>query len=86
MSGLIPEPIARQPWQMLIPLFVLVGFGAAVLFSAAGGSFDPFASSHLLRFGVFLVMAMIITILPSDFVKLMVYPAYVVVLLLLIAV
>lgn len=86
MNSLIPEPIARQPWAMLIPLFMLVSFGAAVLYSAAGGSMDPFASSHLLRFAVFLVMASIITVLPADFVKLMIYPAYGVVLLLLLAV
>lgn len=86
MNGLIPEPIARQPWAMLIPLFLLVGFGAAVLFSAAGGSMEPFASSHLLRFAVFLVMASVIASLPMNFVKFMTYPAYVAVLLLLLAV
>lgn len=86
MNSLIPEPIARQPWEMLIPLFMLVSFGAAVLYSAAGGSMDPFASSHFLRFAVFLVMAAIITMLPDDFVKLMIFPAYGVVLLLLVAV
>ncbi|MEL7190482.1 MAG: rod shape-determining protein RodA, partial [Pseudomonadota bacterium] len=51
MNGVIPEPIARLPWGMLIPLFLLVGFGALVLYSAAGGSMQPFASSHLMRFG-----------------------------------
>ncbi|MEM6476008.1 MAG: rod shape-determining protein RodA [Pseudomonadota bacterium] len=86
MNSVIPEPIARQPWGMLIPLFMLVGFGAAVLYSAAGGSMQPFASSHLIRFSVFLVMASIITILPRDFVRLMIYPAYLVVLALLVAV
>lgn len=85
-SGIIPDPIARQPWSMLIPLFLLVTFGAAVLYSAAGGSMDPFASSHLIRFGVFLLMASIIASLPRDFVRLMTYPAYAVVLLMLLAV
>ena len=85
-SGIIPEPIARQPWGMLIPLFLLVAFGAAVLFSAAGGRMDPFASSHLIRFGVFLGMAAVIASLPRVFVRFMTYPAYMVVLLLLIGV
>lgn len=85
-TGVIPEPLARQPWGMLIPLFLLVGFGAAVLYSAAGGRMDPFASSHLIRFSVFLLMASIIASLPRDFVRFMTYPAYVVVLLLLIGV
>jgi rod shape determining protein RodA len=71
---------------MLIPLFMLVAFGAAVLYSAAGGSMDPYASSHLLRFGVFLTMASIITLFPRDLVKLLTYPAYVIVLVLLLGV
>ena len=85
-GGIVPEPIARQPWEMLIPLFMLVAFGAAVLFSAAGGSMDPFASSHLIRFGVFLVMASIIASLPRELVRFLTYPAYIIVLLLLVAV
>ena len=86
MNSIVPTPIARQPWEMLIPLLLLVAFGAAVLYSAAGGSMQPFASSHLIRFSVFLVMASIIALLPRDFVRLMIYPAYLVVLLMLIAV
>ncbi|MEO1731683.1 MAG: rod shape-determining protein RodA [Pseudomonadota bacterium] len=71
---------------MLIPLFLLVAFGAAVLFSAAGGSMQPYASSHLIRFGVCLFIAMFIMSLPRDFVRFMTYPAYLVVLLMLVAV
>ena len=85
-GGIVPDPIARQPWRMLIPLFMLVAFGAAVLYSEAGGSMDPYASSHLLRFGVFLTMAAIITLFPRDLVKLLTYPAYVIVLVLLLGV
>ena len=85
-SSFVPEPIARQPWGMLITLFALVAFGAAVLYSAAGGSMTPFASSHLLRFGVCLVMAAVIAALPRELVRTLTYPAYGVVLVLLIAV
>ena len=86
MSGIVPAPIARQPWQMLFPLFTLIGFGALVLFSAAAGSWDPYASSHLLRFGVFLVMAFVLSLFPRDFIQFMALPVYVVVLLMLLAV
>lgn len=71
---------------MLIPLFLLILFGAAVLYSAAGGRMDPFASSHLIRFGVFLAMASIIATLPRNFVRFMTYPGYIIVLLLLLGV
>ena len=84
--SIIPEAVARQPWAMLVPLAALVLFGAAVLYSAGGGAMQPFASSHLVRFSVFVVMAAIITILPRDFVRPLVYPAYIVVVILLIAV
>ena len=86
MSGIVPAPIARLPWQMLFPLFTLIGFGALVLFSAAAGSWDPYASSHLIRFAVFFVMAFVISILPRDLVLFFSFPAYGVVLLMLLGV
>ncbi len=85
-GGIIPQPIARQPWNLLIPLFMLVAFGAAVLYSAAGGSMTPYASSHLIRFSVFLVMASIIASIPRGFVRFMTYPAFIIVLLMLLGV
>lgn len=85
-NSLIPAPIARQPWEMLIPLLMLVLFGAAVLYSAAGGAIQPFAASHIVRFTVFMVMAAIIASLPQPLVKFLTYPAYVTVLLMLLAV
>lgn len=86
MNSNIPAPIARQPWPMLIPLFLLVIFGAAVLYSAAGGNMQPFAISHLIRFAVFLTMASVMVTFSRDFVRFMTYPAYAVILLLLLAV
>ena len=71
---------------MVIPLMTLIVFGAAVLHSAAGGSFSPYATSHLLRFGVFLIMALVMSYVPRDWVKLAAYPVYIVILILLIAV
>jgi rod shape determining protein RodA len=86
VSSIIPDPISRQPWQMLIPLVMLALFGAAVLYSAAGGSFEPFASAHLLRFSIFFVLAIVISRFSKEFVKTFTYPAYFTVLLMLIAV
>lgn len=75
-AGIIPAAIARQPWGIILPLIVLTTFGAAVLYSAAGGSFQPWALQHLIRFGVFLTMAMIIMRLPRSLFRLTAYPAY----------
>ncbi|MEL6415522.1 MAG: rod shape-determining protein RodA [Pseudomonadota bacterium] len=85
-ASVIPYVIARQPWGMLIPLFLLVAFGAAVLFSAAGGSMQPYASSHVIRFCVALIIAMVITALPRDLVRFLTYPVYIVVFVMLVGV
>ena len=86
MSGIIPAPIARQAWAALIPLFVLIGFGALVLYSAAGGSWNPYASSHVIRFIIFLVMAFVLSRFPRELAMFFAFPIYAVILLLLVAV
>ena len=46
---------------LLIFLLILLSFiGAAGLYSAADGSYNPWASRHLIRFYVFLLMAILI--------------------------
>jgi rod shape determining protein RodA len=84
--SVVPVPVARQPWRMLIPLIALVLFGALVLYSAAGGDWSTYATSHLIRFAVFLTLAAIMTQLRREFVQFMAYPSYIIVLVMLIAV
>lgn len=84
--SVIPAPIARQPWRMLIPLTALVIFGSLVLYSAGAGDWNRYATSHLIRFAIFLVMAAIMTRLRREFVQFMAYPSYVIILVMLIAV
>ena len=74
--GLVPEPLATLPWRVLVPLAMLVCFGAAVLYSAAGGSFSTYSAAHLVRFVAFLVMALAMSYFPRDLVKWVAYPAY----------
>lgn len=85
-GGIIPTPIARQPWEMLIPLLLLTSFGGLVLYSAGGGAMQPFAQSHFIRFAVLAVMTGIIAAMPREAVRLLTYPAYVVVLVMLLGV
>jgi rod shape determining protein RodA len=84
--GIVPDPIARLPWEMIVPLVLLTGFGALVLYSAGGGAMQPFALPHLIRFLIFSVMAAVIAGLPRDVVRMVSYPAYTLVLLMLLAV
>lgn len=82
----IPAAISRQPWHILIPLLALVLFGSTVLYSAAGGSLEPWALMHSARFLVFLVMAMLIARIPQSVFKLAAFPGYVALLILLVLV
>ena len=73
---IIPEAIAREPWQVILPLFALNTFGSLVLYSAAGGRMQPWALLHEIHFAAFLVMAFVISRLPSQFFRAATYPVY----------
>jgi rod shape determining protein RodA len=75
--SVVPAVLAHQPWKVILALLALVVFGAAVLYSTAGGSFRPWAATHLMRFAVFLAMALVIARVPPDVFKLAAFPAYV---------
>jgi rod shape determining protein RodA len=85
-TSIVPAPIASQPWGVIFPLALLVCFGAAVLYSAAGGSFGQFAESHLIRFALFLVMAVVMSYFSPELARTVAFPAYAAVLVLLMAV
>ncbi|MEY4160196.1 MAG: rod shape-determining protein RodA [Pseudomonadota bacterium] len=82
----IPDPVARQPWRVILPLTSLVLFGAAVLYSAAGGSFRPWALNHILRYGAFLGLALGLARVRRQSFKDIAYPLYAIVLVLLVLV
>ncbi|HXD02575.1 MAG TPA: FtsW/RodA/SpoVE family cell cycle protein, partial [Novosphingobium sp.] len=86
LRGTIPDPVARQPWQVILPLFALTTFGATVLYSAAGGSLRPWALTHFLRFFVFLGMAVAISRVRKETFKSLAYPIYGVIVVLLVLV
>ncbi|HEX7783283.1 MAG TPA: rod shape-determining protein RodA [Sphingobium sp.] len=77
MSGsLIPAPIASLPWRLLILLTCIAGFGTVVLYSAAGGSFTPWALNQSARFCIFLAMALGISRLPTSLFSKIALPGY----------
>lgn len=85
-QSIVPAPLAQLPWRLLFVVMALGGFGATVLYSAAGGSFSPWAGSHLIRFSLFLVMAIMMSRLPESFWKEIAFPLYLVIVLLLLGV
>ena len=49
---------------LLIFLLILISFiGTAGLYSAADGSYDPWAFKHIVRFYIFLILAILISII-----------------------
>ena len=61
-------------------------FGFVVLYSAAGGSVTPWAGLHMVRFLVFLAMAVVFSRLKEDFWKTIAFPVYIAVVIMLLGV
>ncbi|WP_417621696.1 rod shape-determining protein RodA [Parasphingorhabdus sp.] len=86
MSDFIPAPIAQLPWKTILLLFMMASFGFIVLYSAAGGSLTPWAGLHMVRFVIFLAMAVVMSRFKESFWKTMAFPAYIVVVIMLLGV
>ena len=74
-------------WAYVVLLCALAGVGYVALYSAAGGSPEPYAARHVLRFGFGLVLMLSIAMVDIRFIARLSYPAYAasIVLLLLVA-
>ncbi len=64
----------------------MASFGFIVLYSAAGGSLTPWAGLHMIRFLVFLAMAIVLSRLNESFWKAIALPVYVTVVVMLLGV
>ena len=80
------EKLWQVNWGLLLLLSLIGAVGFAVLYSAAGGRFDPWATRHATRFGIFLVMLLVIALIDIRLWLRMAYPIYALALLLLVAV
>ena len=77
----------KQLNYLLIFLLILLSFiGAAGLYSAADGSYQPWASKHLIRFYIFLLMAILISIIDIKLIYKYSYLLFLISILLLISV
>lgn len=84
--SIVPAPVARLPWRMLILVIAIASFGLVVLYSAAGGSVRPWALSQGIRFAVFLCGALVIARIPEEVWRQAALPGYVLIVVLLFAV
>lgn len=77
MRDLVPAAVAAFSWKIIFTLIALATFGSLVLYSAAGGSWTPWALPHLVRFWLLLVVAvLVIRRFPLDFLRQIALPAY----------
>jgi rod shape determining protein RodA len=73
-------------WIYVLMLCLLAGVGYAALYSAAGGSPEPYATRHLLRFLFSLGLMLCIALVDIRFIARLSWPAYIFGLLLLVVV
>ena len=85
-GGFVPEPLAQLPWRIILLVLALGGFGLVVLYSAAGGSMNPWALKQGTRFLVFFGMAIVLSRVRVDLWRDFAFPAFGVILLMLIVV
>ncbi|RZJ19510.1 MAG: rod shape-determining protein RodA [Brevundimonas sp.] len=52
----LPVKLAELDWRLIGLLCVIAGVGAAMLYSIAGGHWQPWAAKHLIRFSALLVV------------------------------
>jgi rod shape determining protein RodA len=74
--GMVPAPLAQLPWRIILLVTMIGVFGLAVLYSAAGGSMQPWALSQGIRFFAFLAMAIALSRVPETFWALSAFPVY----------
>jgi rod shape determining protein RodA len=83
-NSLVPAPLAQLPWKVLLTVIGITFFGLAVLYSAAGGSLQPWALGQGARFCLFLGMSIAISRLREEQIKQAVVPAYVILIIALV--
>lgn len=81
-----PQRILALPWGIIFLVAAIGGFAVVVLYSAAGGSMSPWAINHVVRFSLFLGMALVLSQVPLSFWIGIAYPAYAIILVALIGV
>jgi rod shape determining protein RodA len=85
-SAIIPQPLARLPWRLIFLVLGIGLFGLVNLYSAAGGSIEPWALRQGLAFAFFLTVAVFLSKVPENFIKQVTAPVFGVIVLMLIAV
>ena len=74
--AIIPRPLARLPWRLIFLVTGIAAFGLVVLYSAAGGSMEPWAMKQAIIFMVFLGIAVGMSWMKESTIKAIAFPLY----------
>ena len=85
-SAIIPQPLAKLPWRLIVLVTGIAGIGILTLYSAAGGSMQPWALKQGLIILVFLGIAVGMSWVKESTIRQLVFPTYGLILLLLLLV
>ena len=85
-DSIVPAALRHLPWPLLALVVAIGGFGLVVLYSAAGGSMQPWALSQGIRFIAFIVLAILISWAGEERIKAAALPTYAILVLLLLLV
>ena len=85
-SAIIPQPLARLPWRLIFLVCGIGLFGLVNLYSAAGGSIEPWAMRQGMAFVMFLTLAIVLSGVRETTVKQVTLPIYLAIVVMLILV
>jgi rod shape determining protein RodA len=85
-SAIIPQPLARLPWRLIFVIVGIAGIGFLTQYSAAGGSFRPWALKQGITVLFFLSLAVAMSTIRENTIKQLAFPAYTAILVMLIIV
>ena len=85
-SAIIPQPLARLPWRLIFMVLGIGAIGLITLYSAAGGSLQPWALKQGMTFLFFFAVALAMSRVSEATIKSLTIPAYVAIVIMLILV
>lgn len=85
-SNTIGAKIRRIEWGLVFILFVLAVLGTVLMYGASKGSWEPWAIDHITRFGVLVIMMVVVAIIDIKFWYHLAYPAFAIAFILILGV
>lgn len=70
------QKVLHVDWLLLAALSLVAAIGTATLYSVAGGSFEPWAERHALRFVLGLALVVAMALVPPQYWMRLAYPFY----------